>query len=285
MKIYYWNDQEKCPLGNFGDQLNVWLWPQLIPEILSTEEDKGCLVGIGTLLSTILPVDRPLAIFGSGYGYGKIPYIRNEWKIYCVRGPLTASELKLDSKLAVTDAALLTRSCYEPACTNSNLQEIAFMPHWQTPEFPWREACKEVGISYIHPSEPVKDILEKISGAKMVYAEAMHGAILADSFRVPWVPISTRPSINTFKWLDWCGSMAIEYRPVKLHWKRFTPNLVSQNCSSSLLAKIFACESLNRLNKTKKSQLSQDKVLLRKEEMLLEKLELFKKDWKMGLFF
>ena len=40
----------------------------------------------------------------------------------------------------------------------------------------------------------------------------MHGAIVADTLRVPWIPVRTNPKILPFKWLDWCQSVKLPYR-------------------------------------------------------------------------
>lgn len=44
----------------------------------------------------------------------------------------------------------------------------------------------------------------------------MHAAIIADAFRVPWVPMVTSPQINTFKWLDWTSTIEQRYTPIVL---------------------------------------------------------------------
>jgi succinoglycan biosynthesis protein ExoV len=41
----------------------------------------------------------------------------------------------------------------------------------------------------------------------------MHGAILADAFRVPWIAVSSSRSINSFKWNDWARSLGVTYAP------------------------------------------------------------------------
>jgi succinoglycan biosynthesis protein ExoV len=49
----------------------------------------------------------------------------------------------------------------------------------------------------------------------------MHGAIIADALRIPWVPISAFNSrhekdTHSFKWADWCGSVDVEFEPLRL---------------------------------------------------------------------
>jgi succinoglycan biosynthesis protein ExoV len=45
----------------------------------------------------------------------------------------------------------------------------------------------------------------------------MHGAIAADTLRVPWIPYRCSTNIGTFKWQDWCASMDLKYEPLVLH--------------------------------------------------------------------
>lgn len=283
MKIHYWNDTTKCPNGNFGDSLNIWMWPRIIPDILEIP-DRGVLVGIGTLLNHSMPDQKLAAIFGAGAGYGALPRQWNHWRFYCLRGPLTAQLFNKPEK-AVTDAALLTRTCYQPKSTSSRTgKDIIFMPHWQTPQFPWKDACEQAGFVYTHPSENVEAILDRIAGATLVVTEAMHGAIIADAFRIPWIPISTRPSINSFKWRDWCGSLELNYQPIRLYWKRFTPNLVQPTSVMASVAVDITTRSLKRIGNSIKPTLSCDSILGERENALLKALDQLRHDVENGLF-
>ena len=48
-----------------------------------------------------------------------------------------------------------------------------------------------------------------------IVAEAMHGAIVADALRVPWVPVQLSDRILNLKWWDWCRSLNMEYKPLR----------------------------------------------------------------------
>jgi hypothetical protein len=57
-------------------------------------------------------------------------------------------------------------------------------------------------------------VLAAIESSEMVLAEAMHGAIVADALRIPWVPLQLYDQILNLKWHDWCGSLGIKYTPL-----------------------------------------------------------------------
>src|SRR3569623_1144475 len=46
--------------------------------------------------------------------------------------------------------------------------------------------------------------------------EAIHGAIVADTLRVPWIPVACSPEVAPFKWIDWTQSLGLDYRPIRL---------------------------------------------------------------------
>jgi succinoglycan biosynthesis protein ExoV len=210
MRLYYYKDAK----GNFGDDLNPWMWNTLAPGLLD-DDDASIFIGIGTLLNARVPQAPKKVVFGSGVGYGQTPLIDDKWKIYCVRGPLSAAALGVDKALAITDpAALLTQIFTVPAVKTG---KVYFMPHHRSTSFAdWKAVCAIAGLGYLDPAADVKETVEKIRGARMVVTEAMHGAIVADAFRVPWIPVECYDHILGFKWNDWCQSLQLPYRPVKL---------------------------------------------------------------------
>lgn len=215
MKLHYYQGKE----DNFGDALNRVLWPRLLPGVWEDKSDHVFL-GIGTLLAPGLPPGKTWTVFGSGAGYGTPPegLKTDAWKIWCVRGPLTARVLNLDPALAVTDAAMLMALLPEyrpvPAAQRSG---IVFMPHHAVAKVGrLPEACARAGITYLDPTDDCEALAQTLRHAELVIADAMHAAIVADVLRVPWVPVMTSSEINTFKWMDWALSMQVPYEPVRL---------------------------------------------------------------------
>ncbi len=202
MKLY-WFDR---PHGNFGDDLNPWLWPRLLPGVLDGE--GAWLVGIGTLLNERLPATGDLVVLGAGAGLGTIPTPDGRWRILGVRGPLTAQALGLTPDLAVGDPAILAAGFVPPAATRAG---VGFMPHYVSIEhWDWRATAEGMGLVYIDPEGPVETTLAQIAGVESLITEAMHGAIAADALRTPWVGVGIYPDHYGWKWRDWGLSVGIE---------------------------------------------------------------------------
>jgi succinoglycan biosynthesis protein ExoV len=205
----------KLDPGNFGDELNPYLWPRLFPGAFSSDERIDFL-GIGTILSPHRDrKGRRKVVFGAGAGYWKPPQINGDWTIHFVRGPLTAQLLGIPKECAITDAAYCLAFVDEPPVASS--QAVVFMPHHKSEtEFDWRSLCADLGWTYASPTSDVRSALSLLRSAKLVVSEAMHGAIVADLYRIPWIPIRYGFRSLDLKWRDWCESMSLEYRPVDL---------------------------------------------------------------------
>ncbi|WP_031293040.1 hypothetical protein [Leptolyngbya sp. Heron Island J] len=219
MKIFYYRRRDAQP--NFGDELNTWLWPQLRPDFFDDEEFTQ-FIGTGTLLNHRLAertaTAKRLIIFSSGAGYEQpLSTIPAHWHIVCVRGPLSASRLRLPREKAITDGGILVRRCFTPA--SNKTVSYGFMPHIHHANFAgvtWKRLCEEIGIGYIDPRWPIEQVLGAIGRTEVLLAEAMHGAIVADALRTAWIPVVTSPRILSFKWQDWCASINVPYRPWRL---------------------------------------------------------------------
>ncbi|AFZ44910.1 hypothetical protein PCC7418_2774 [Halothece sp. PCC 7418] len=208
MKLFYF----QCKEPNFGDDLNPWLWSQLFPLPIENYFDSNTLlVGIGSILSSRVPEEPKKVVFGSGYATGSLPVIDDRWRFFCVRGLLTAKKLELSEDLAIGDSATLLRLLFDPA--PEHLHHAAFMPHHITIRYEetWKDVCQSISIELIDPRSEIETIIQKIRSSRVVITESLHGAIVADAFRVPWIPVRTRAHINHFKWQDWSTTVGIEH--------------------------------------------------------------------------
>jgi succinoglycan biosynthesis protein ExoV len=204
--LYYCRTEE----GNFGDELNPWLWSRLAPEVCD-ERASALFVGIGTILGHRIPAEPLKMVFGAGCGYTRPPVIDGRWKFFAVRGPLTAARLGLDPSTAVTDSAVLVRSTHLPA--PKKRYAVSFMPHHKSlAHADWAALCARASLHFLDPRHPVERVLDEILASDLLLAEAMHGAVVADALRVPWIPVRMYSQVLEFKWRDWTQSIGLPFR-------------------------------------------------------------------------
>ena len=201
-RLYYYRDA----FGNFGDDLNPWLWSRLLPDLLD-DAAVPALVGIGTVVNEQLPAG-PKVIAGSGVGYGTVPRLTDEWAVHFVRGPGTARALGLPLSYAITDPAHLITQFIRPSAHG---QGTVFIPHHVSAmRADWRRVAESAGMSYVDPASGPIHVVHAIRRARLVVTSAMHGAIIADAFRVPWIRVREYAHLNDFKWHDWGDSLNVD---------------------------------------------------------------------------
>lgn len=282
MKLFYY--QSPSGLKNLGDDLNLWLWEKLIPGILDEDED-AIFVGIGTLLNNRLPKACQTVVMGSGVGYGSaLPNIDSSWKIYCLRGPLSAKALNLPEKLSIIDPAVLVRNYYH--INNKKRYKFGYMPHAVSSKHAgnsWEIICQDLGILYIDARWPIEKVLSAITEVEILIAEAMHGAIVADALRVPWIPVQSRITLP-FKWLDWSLSIGVDYKPGRIvSLYDYKPRRVAGKIRKFVKAKIVL-RQLSFIMNNKRAVLSAESTIEQKISQLHECIFQFKKDIAAGRF-
>ena len=209
MKLIYFRGH----VPNFGDELNLYLWDRLLPPGFLDENEEELFLGVGSILWDSLPRTARKYVMGSGYaGYTALPDVHDgSWDIVFVRGPETARMLGLPPQKAICDSAILLRALELPAAAAPC--DVAFMPHYESLDRGlWEEACRVAGIPLIDPRGDVEVIISRIRGARMIITEAMHGAIVADALRTPWVAVKPINPGHHQKWRDWSGALAMEVR-------------------------------------------------------------------------
>lgn len=210
MKLVYC----KMPRGNFGDDLNEWLWERVAPGLVD-EDAAAHLIGIGTIIQRKyldpIPAGSDVVIIGAGAGSkGALPHPTDRWRLYGVRGPLTASYYELGPDKVLTDPAIFAGE-FTDLFASERGRGIGFMPHiWTVWDWDWRAACEKLGLIYIDPEADSKETIRAISGLDRLVTEAMHGAIVADALRVPWLATSISPRFEPSKWCDWAGSLGVD---------------------------------------------------------------------------
>ncbi len=214
MRLFYW----QVPDGNFGDDLNAWLWDALLPGWRGWD-DAVTLVGVGTLLNDGLR-DRfagaRVLVAGSGAGYGGFAGpLPPAWDVRAVRGPRSAAALGLPPGRGIVDPAVMVARLPEfariAAARGPGARPLFVPHHASAARHDWAALCARAGIDHISPGAPSKDVIAALAGASLVLAESMHAAIIADAFRVPWVPVAISSAFNGAKWLDWGDSLGLAF--------------------------------------------------------------------------
>ena len=138
--------------------------------------------------------------------------------MFGVRGPITARLCGLTDEAVIGDPAILLPDVFPvPRQQRSNPRKIVYVPHVHSvANAPWKRICYDAGVQLVDPRDESKSVIREIALADLVLAEAMHAAIIADSYRVPWIPVWTSLGVNALKWFDWASSLNMTITPHRL---------------------------------------------------------------------
>jgi len=181
--------------------------------------DEVLLAGVGTILTQELPKTPKIVVFGSGAGYGSLPDDINEPWCHCYgfRGPLTTALCGFDEDRILADPAILIPDLLPAPELPEDEKKVIFVPHVHSAKrVDWETICKDADLGLVDPRGESKEVILKIASAKLVLAESMHAAIIADAYRVPWIPVWSTREISKFKWVDWALSVGAEVNPIIL---------------------------------------------------------------------
>tara|TARA_R100001369_G_scaffold90703_1_gene130120 strand:+ start:2438 stop:3271 length:834 start_codon:yes stop_codon:yes gene_type:complete len=270
MKLHYYQPSDST--SNFGDTLNVPIWNYYFPNVFNTDKDVVFL-GIGTVIRVINKEynnNKKVVVFGSGCHQSQME-IPNKVDIKFVRGPLSAKALGLTKDDYITDPAIVTPLVY-PIKNVQKIHEYSYMPHFTVDSEKNRKVFESLGINYISPKGTIESIIKDINETKILLAEAMHGAIVADAYRIPWIPVYSYDSFNFFKWKDWSLSQGLEIR--------FNKNKRIYKSDSKLklfVKKIMIGYTLKKI-KQQQPYLSSDKMHIENTNKILTEIEAFKSE-------
>lgn len=283
---------------NFGDELNATIWQSLLPKGFLDDDDDVLFLGIGSIIQDIYPAKARKVVVGSGFAgaYSTLPDVHDgSWDIRFVRGSETCKELGLAQDLAITDGAVLLRQTPLPDPTPGI--RVAFVPHYESVERgAWQRVCALAGVHFIDPTKPTDLVLADIQGADLIITEAMHGAIVSDALRTPWIGVKTMHHVHRRKWFDWTGSLDIDYRPADLRpsngreaWAFHTGRWGSGRCARAVfdsnafrpINTVIAQRAAASLQKVSKlnPQLSSDAKIERATARATEALDLFVREY------
>ena len=199
--------------GNFGDDLNLDLWPRLFPGIADVHPEVR-FYGIGTILGGDQP-PGPKVVLGSGMGYRGKASPDPQLRVYWVRGPRTARCLGIDPALGLGDPAVLWPGLACPTPTVPG--RVGLVPHFRSIErFDWAAMAREAGVHLVDPRLPPDAVAAELATCERAICESLHGAICADAMGIPWRALVLARRFNDFKWRDWLDGLGMELRTAEM---------------------------------------------------------------------
>jgi succinoglycan biosynthesis protein ExoV len=109
---------------------------------------------------------------------------------------------------AITDGAILTPLVNGYPKTATGTGGTLVIPHWETLDYPgWAEAAALAGQELLDPRAEPHSVATRIASARLVLTESLHGAVLADTFGIPWLAFATSKNFGVTKWVDWTLSL------------------------------------------------------------------------------
>jgi succinoglycan biosynthesis protein ExoV len=297
MILYRWQGAAR----NFGDELNRLLWPRLLPHFFDANPEVQFL-GIGSILDARHSPSQLKLVAGSGYGgYERPSRLDNSWLIHWVRGPHTAALYGLPPNLALGDPATLVPFVVLPRAAAPG--RVGFMPHFESAAHGcWQEATAAAGLRIIDPRGDPSAIVAEIAGCELIVSEALHGVIVADALRTPWIAVRPLAPIHRAKWQDWAAALSLEIRfhplPASSLLEQAHASLLIRNHTGRKLliehadrlrplwAKRFVSRATSALLRLKSQapQLSSEQALDRSQTRMLERLEAVRSSAYSGAF-
>ena len=268
--------------GNVGDDFSEWLFSRALGDRLRPD-GEFLLFGVGSILSRDLEAafrdesTRACVVLGSGArGPESLPEMEaGHWKVYCVRGPLTARISSLPIEKAISDPAILAPRLAPQSKSSSG--PIGIVPYFKSSEDAWRSVAAALDWRLISPRLSVEDFLCELASCSRVWCESMHGAIFADAYGIPWRPIratsvQSEGKTHAFKWTDWCAAMGLGFDPFFGLPFPERPSSITSFAKERIKVSIVASR-LEKASREDRYVLSNRRVLSEHQDQILEKID------------
>lgn len=225
---WFWTSD--TALWNYGDALSVFLVNELIYDIFpysATTHIIGSVIFDGILgqsdlnpqaYGKALYDDREVKSVFWGCGIrnpGSLdPTLHSSVEFLAVRGPVSASDLRLGGTIPQGDPALLLPALYSPRKSKKFSGKIICVPHYND-ERTDEDIKKASGCELVlRPAvkknqESIKAFIDAICSAKFVLAGAMHAAVTAAAYGVPFGFWNSGAIDIPTKWEDTAGLLSI----------------------------------------------------------------------------
>lgn len=186
----YWWRPRKGP-HNFGDELGAVILRKLGYKVKRVAFKDADVLLTGTMLDPAENKNPTAMVLGTGSGHTH--EAQHKFKVLAVRGNLTADVLGLENAV-LGDLGLLSSRIWHKELAQ---YDIGVVRHYvDKDEYPFADIV-------IDATEPVEQVIKKISSCRVIMSSSLHGIIVADSYGIPNMRIARDDVITgDWKWLD-----------------------------------------------------------------------------------
>lgn len=224
--VFFWLKDKET--GNFGDALTLLYLARLFePDCLFT---AGSLHLVGSVITeNRLKVARRKGQPGSDWsgrpifwGCGKkdaqpfAPELQRPAIFLGVRGPLSRDVLELSrSHTPLGDTALLLPCCYQPRHDPRTSGKVLWVPHFHYADPTPDQLDAAPDSCVMRPAIPntaaaCESFIDAIASADFVMANAMHAAVVALAYGVPFAFWRGSEINCPFKWADFAAGVGFD---------------------------------------------------------------------------
>ncbi|MCC2616576.1 polysaccharide pyruvyl transferase family protein [Aestuariibacter halophilus] len=199
--------------------VGAWFWSALLGPMWPLNPEVCLLSGAQQLTRAGLSANALNVVFGAGIGADPPTkeILLQQAHVYGVRGPLSAQMLGLPATKVLADPAGLLPQILPKPVIPSSRQSVVFVPsHRGRDSVNWQRICQRAGITHVDPGLTPTSFVHVIAGARLVLAESLQAVVIADAYRVPWIPVWSRHDIHRFAWNDWALSVGADVLPEAL---------------------------------------------------------------------
>lgn len=219
LPYWTWLDRQR----NFGDALTELFRATLLAPL--PDADRGVYFLIGSVLDDAwvrrgLRLGRerggPVHFWTCGWrGTPVAPDLLDQATVHAVRGPLTRTGLGLPAGLPIGDAALLLPLLYQPPRTGVR-HACLLVPHFEDPQRtamlarPQDWGADGAVSPAVRGGADILAVIDAVARSRLVLCGAMHAAVVAIAYGVPFVFFRDGFLNCPPKWDDLAAAMGCE---------------------------------------------------------------------------
>lgn len=219
-KKYFVVDYDKNKNGNFGDDLNQYLYRRVFenfyiikfPSFLRKSRNLFIpyrIIFVGSILRYNL---NKSIIIGAGIIKDNEKVWGKPKVIFSLRGPLTRNILfknDIDSPKLYGDLGLIMPLIYKPKSTTKKIK-IGIIPHYIDQNLKTTNSViNKFNLHFIDITSNVEKFIDTINQCDYVLSSSLHGLIVSDAYNIPnrWVKLSSNVVGDGFKFKDYFMSV------------------------------------------------------------------------------